>query len=42
VNIMRARNVFIATLLALTCSSACAQAYPVKPIRMVVPFAAAA
>ena len=37
---MRARNVFIATLLALTCSSACAQAYPVKPIRMVVPFAA--
>src|SRR5262249_33404169 len=33
-------KVFIAMLLALIASSAWAQAYPVKPIRMVVPFAA--
>jgi tripartite-type tricarboxylate transporter receptor subunit TctC len=37
---MRARNVFVATLLAFIASSAWAQAYPVRPIRMVVPFAA--
>src|SRR5262249_39912569 len=37
---MRARNVFIATLLAVIASGAWAQAYPVRPIHMVVPFAA--
>jgi tripartite-type tricarboxylate transporter receptor subunit TctC len=37
---MRVHQVFVAMLLALVSSSAWAQAYPVKPIRMVVPFAA--
>ena len=37
---MPALNIFIAVLLALGASSAAAQAYPVKAIRMVVPFAA--
>ena len=37
---MRARNVFIATLLAIATSSAWPQGYPVRPVRMVVPFAA--
>ena len=37
---MRARNVFIATLLALITWGVWAQAYPVRPIHMVVPFAA--
>jgi tripartite-type tricarboxylate transporter receptor subunit TctC len=37
---MRVHKVFSAMILALVSSSAWAQAYPVKPIRMVVPFAA--